>query len=155
VGLGIWAWSASDELWTAVRGAVRTEGVVERIEGVREKTRKRRRREEILAGYIIFVRFTGPDGVERVLPAQYGGTTPEDTVFDEYTTDITDFRPEGEKEVSLLYHPELGNLVWINDFYTLWAYPLFLWLATLVSALVAGLIIWRAFSGRAEPKRDD
>jgi hypothetical protein len=139
--LAVWAYSATGDLRTALDGAVRVEGVVERIDVRRKKGRYAR---SVVTGYVLHVRFTTPDGEEITRAAQAEGAGDGDTTFGPDSIDPTDFRPEGTVKVDVLYHPELDGKIWIDDFWLLWIFPLFMAGAALLSLAIAGVVVFSA-----------
>lgn len=151
---GWWAWSETAEVRDAMRGAYETEGVVtELVEhwhtGTTGKSRKRPRR--YLGSFEVHVTFTGPNGEELSRPAQYDGPGPKDIYFDAEIETVGSFR-EGTR-FDLYYHPD-KDIVWLNDFFTLWIFPLFMWGITAASALVAAFfVVAFVLATNDEPKK--
>ncbi|MGB0749249.1 MAG: hypothetical protein ACPGO3_10920 [Magnetospiraceae bacterium] len=96
------------ESWTAVSGAIKIQGTIDHVEEDEWP--------------IIYVTFKGPLGDSYTQPVQFDGTGPDNVEFASDLYDVSPYTPG--TPVNLLFHPELGGLVWIDDFWILWAIPL-------------------------------
>jgi hypothetical protein len=123
------------DAWTAVSGAYEIEGTVVRVES-EGHTYRSEGWDKTTYSYTIFVTFEAINGAPMVAAVQHGGASDTDTGFAEDAIDISKF--EAGVSVPLLYHPELGHRVWLDDFWALWLIPLLTGVATVVGFLLIG-----------------
>lgn len=92
-------------------------------------------------GTVIVVAFPDARGVRAHRPVQHGGATDDDVTFSGDLIDLDTYRPG--TVVDLLYHPELDDRIWLDDFRALWLLPLILVAVTLAAGFltVGGLIV--------------
>lgn len=90
--------------------------------------------------HVLYVSFAARDGRRVTRPVQHGGSGSEDVDFADDLIDIDAFTPG--TVVALLYHPERGDAVWLDDVRALWLLPLILGVATLLAGfLVIGALV--------------
>lgn len=133
---------------TATSGAVRLEGTVDRVAAKRESYRDSDGTSKTETTYKLFVRFRTPDGRALSRAVQHNGAGDDDVIFGQDAVDMG--RYGAGRPVALLYHPELEDKVWLDDFRAIWFLSLLLAGFTLV-ALAVVLFIAKALWPKPPP----
>jgi len=138
---GVFAWQFAADAWRAVSGGKSLMGTVHAVDAASYSYEDSDGMTRSGTSYIIHVAFASDSGKRLIRPLQHGGAGDEDTGFAQDILDIDDYRPG--TVVHILYHPELGDRIWLDDFRALWLLPLILGGATLMSGFLAvgGLIV--------------
>lgn len=140
-GFGYYAYVFIADGVRAVSGAQAVKGKVREVER-RITTTGKGSNTSVSDVFIIHVKFTGSDGRKLDRPVQYGGAGDDDTHFAGTLVDLQEYR--AGTIVDLLYHPELGDRIWLDDFRPLWLLSLILIGCTLVSGnlVIGGMVVF-------------
>lgn len=138
---GYFAWQFSADARLAVVGAESLAGTVQDVDAQSYSYQDSDGTTRSGTSYTVYVAFSTDSGKRLVKPLQHGGAGDQDTKFARDVLETDRFKPG--TAVDILYHPELGGRIWLDDFRALWLLPLILIGATLASAflVIGGLIV--------------